>query len=154
MQTADLLPSRFSTLKRFATEQNWNRPSETRLRAQRYREAESRAVNAVRKLCWNNASGLIADTPAQKHFSQHANILGVWLDVIPREQQKDVLNKILSVSDPGFTSTGPVPEMTKATYYFRFYLARALEHAGMGDQYLNLLKPWRDMTALGSYDLG
>ena len=52
-------------------------------------------------------------------------------------------------SDPGFTATGPVPEMTKATYYFRFYLARALEHAGMGDQYLNLLKPWRDMAALG-----
>ena len=69
--------------------------------------------------------------------------------MIPREQQKDVLTKILSVSDPGFTSTGPVPEMTKATYYFRFYLARALEHAGMGDQYLSLLKPWRDMVVLG-----
>jgi alpha-L-rhamnosidase len=119
------------------------------VRAQRYREAASRATDGVRKLCWNSANGLIADTPAQKHYSQHANILGVWLDVIPREQQKDVLNKILSVSDPGFTSTGPIPEMTKATYYFRFYLARALEHAGMGDQYLNLLKPWRDMTALG-----
>ena len=118
-------------------------------RAQRYQEAESRAVTAIRKLCWNNSYGLIADTPAQKHYSQHSNILGVWLDVIPREQQKDVLNKILSVSDPGFTSNGPVPEMTKATYYFRFYLARALEHAGMGDQYLSLLKPWKDMVALG-----
>src|SRR5436190_1550872 len=118
-------------------------------RAQRYRDAESRAVNAIRKLCWNNTNNLIADTPAQKHYSQHANMLGVWLDVIPREQQKDVLTKMLSVSDPGFTSTGPVPEMTKATYYFRFYLARALEHAGMGDQYLRLLKPWRDMVALG-----
>jgi hypothetical protein len=118
-------------------------------RAQRYREAESRAVNAIRKLCWNNTYGLIADTPAQKHYSQHANILGVWLDVVPPEHQKDVLTKILSVSDPGFTATIPVPEMTKATYYFRFYLARALDHAGMGDQYLNLLKPWRDMVALG-----
>jgi hypothetical protein len=39
--------------------------------------------------------------------------------------------------------------MTKATYYFRFYLARALEHAGMGNQYLSLLKPWHDMVALG-----
>ena len=101
------------------------------------------------KLCWNQKYGLIADTPEQKHYSQHANILGVWLDVIPREEQKDVLNKILSVSDPGFTSTGPVPEMTEATYYFRFYLARALEHAGMGDRYLDLLKPWHDMVALG-----
>ncbi len=118
-------------------------------RAQRYREAESRAVNAIRKLCWNNTNNLVADTPAQKHYSQHANILGVWLDVIPREQQKDVLTKILSVSDPGFTSAGRVPEMTTATYYFRFYLARAVEHAGMGDQYLLLLKPWRDMVGLG-----
>jgi alpha-L-rhamnosidase len=120
-----------------------------KVRAQRYREAANRAVNAVRKLCWNNTYGLIADTPAQKHYSQHANILGAWLDVIPREKQKDILNKILSVSDSGFTSSGSTPEMTRATYYFRFYLARALDHAGMGDQYLNLLKPWRDMTALG-----
>jgi alpha-L-rhamnosidase len=73
----------------------------------------------------------------------------VWLDVIPRDQQKEVLTKVLSVSDPGFTATGSVPEMTRATYYFRFYLSRALEHAGMGDQYLNLLGPWRDMVALG-----
>jgi alpha-L-rhamnosidase len=106
-------------------------------------------VNAIRKLCWNKTYGLIADTPAHKHYSQHANILGVWLDVIPREQQKDVLTKILSLSDQGFTSPVPVPDMTKATYYFRFYLARAVEHAGMGDQYLQLLKPWRDMVALG-----
>jgi alpha-L-rhamnosidase len=118
-------------------------------RAQRYREAENHAVTAIRKFCWNSTYGLIADTPAQKHHSQHSNILGVWLDVVPPEQQKDVLTKILSVSDAGFTSTGPVPEMTKATYYFRFYLARALEQAGMGDQYLSLLKPWRDMVALG-----
>ena len=39
--------------------------------------------------------------------------------------------------------------MTEATYYFRFYLARALDHAGLGDRYLDLLKPWRDMVARG-----
>ncbi|HYM76058.1 MAG TPA: alpha-L-rhamnosidase C-terminal domain-containing protein [Candidatus Dormibacteraeota bacterium] len=119
------------------------------VRVKRYREAESKAVGAVRKRCWNDAYGLIADTPAQKHYSQHANILGVWLDVVPAEKQKEVLTKILSTSDPGFTVSGPVPEMTKATYYFRFYLARALDHAGLGDRYLDLLKPWKDMVALG-----
>jgi alpha-L-rhamnosidase len=124
-------------------------------RAERYREAESRAVNAIRKLCWNDSYGLIADTPAQKHYSQHANILGVWLDVISKQEQKDVLNKILSTSDPGFTSPGPVPgpipipTMTSATYYFRFYLARALDHAGLGDKYLDLLTPWHTMVNLG-----
>lgn len=118
-------------------------------RLQKYREAESRAVDAVRKLCWNEASGLIADTPAQRHYSQHANILGVWLDVIPHERQQEVLTKILAASDQGFGPSASVPEMTKATYYFRFYLARALDHAGMGDRYLDLLKPWRDMITLG-----
>ena len=120
-------------------------------RVERYREAESRAVNAVRKLCWNDNYGLIADTPAQKHYSQHANILGVWLDVISREKQQDVLKKILSATDPGFSPSGsvPIPEMTSATYYFRFYLARALDHAGLGDKYLDLLGPWHGMVNLG-----
>ena len=109
----------------------------------------------------NRVTVLLRDVPArdprhgcsaifeQKHYSQHANILGVWLDVIPRDQQTAVLTKILSKSDSGFTSSATVPEMTQATYYFRFYLARALDHAGMGDEYLNLLKPWREMVALG-----
>ena len=118
-------------------------------REQRYREAEIRAVNAVRGLCWNEPYGLIADTPSQKHYSQHANILGVWLDVVAQNRQQEVLTKILSASDPGFGSSAAIPEMTKATYYFRFYLARALDHAGLGDRYLDLLNPWRDMVALG-----
>jgi hypothetical protein len=118
-------------------------------RTKSYREAELRAVNAVRGLCWNETHNLIADTPSQKHFSQHANILGVWLDVVPGGKQQEVLTRVLASSDPGFATSGPAPEMTHATYYFRFYLARALEHVGLGDRYLDLLKPWEDMIALG-----
>jgi alpha-L-rhamnosidase len=118
-------------------------------RAGIYRAAAERASLAVYRLCWNRKYGLLADTPTQKHFSQHTNILGVWLDAIPRAQQKDVLTKILSASDAGFAAATPLPPMTKATYYFRFYLARALDHAGMGDQYLRLLGPWREMVSLG-----
>jgi len=119
--------------------------------AEKYRTAAARATNAVEKLCWNQQYGLLADTPAQTHFSQHVNILGIWLDVIPPSQQKTVLTKVLSTSDSGFTAAGPVPlpKMTTATYYFRFYLARAVEHAGVGDQYLQLLGPWREMLSLG-----
>ncbi len=114
-----------------------------------YRSAAERAAQAVYKLCWNQPNGLLADTPTQKHYSQHANILGVWLDAIPRQEQKDVLAKILSLSDAGSAATGPVPPLTQATYYFRFYLARALDHAGMGNQYLQMLGPWRKMVSLG-----
>lgn len=114
-----------------------------------YENASARAESAVWKLCWNEKYGLLSDTPAQKHFSQHANILGVWLDVIPERLHKDVLTKILSKSDAGFSASKEVPPMTTATYYFRFYLARAIEHVGMGDEYLKLLGPWRQMVALG-----
>jgi alpha-L-rhamnosidase len=117
--------------------------------AAEYDQASERAAAAVRKLCWNEEYGLMADTPAQKHFSQHANILGVWLNVIPAVKQPGVLTKILSRSDAGFVATGEVPAMTAATYYFRFYLARALDHSGMGDRYLKLLGPWREMVGLG-----
>jgi alpha-L-rhamnosidase len=116
---------------------------------EKYRNMATRAAAAVYAKCWNKHYGLLGDTPEQKHFSQHANILGVWLDVIPRTQQENVLRRILSTTDAGFTSATPVPPMTAATYYFRFYLARAIDHAGMGDEYLKLLGPWKTMLSLG-----
>jgi hypothetical protein len=120
-----------------------------RARAETYRRAASRASEGIRKLCWNQKYGLIADTPAQSHFSQHANILALWLDVIPQAQQRSALTKILSVSDAQFKSDSTLPPISQATYYFCFYLARALQHAGMGSEYLPLLQSWRDMVALG-----
>src|SRR6267154_5278315 len=57
--------------------------------AEKYARAAARAAEAVRTKCWNEKFGLLADTPSQKHFSQHANILGVWLDVISAERQKE-----------------------------------------------------------------
>jgi len=117
--------------------------------AENYEKAAARASDAVQRLCWNEKYGLLADTPAQEHFSQHANILGIWLDVIPLQRQKDALMKILSKSDKEFPGKAEVPALTAATYYFRFYLARAMEHAGLGDDYLKLLSPWREMVSLG-----
>jgi alpha-L-rhamnosidase len=118
-------------------------------RAERYLEMAARAVEGVQKLCWNKGFGLFADTPAQMKYSQHTNLMAVLLDVIPKERQREVMTKVLSVSDAEFQGSGSLPPMEKASYYYRFYLARALEHAGMGDRYLELLKPWREMLALG-----
>jgi alpha-L-rhamnosidase len=117
--------------------------------ANTYRSAAKHAIEGVRTLCVDNQYGLIADDPSHQHYSQHANILAVWLDVVPKEKQKEVLEKILSTTDPGFHATANLPSMTAATYYFRFYLSRALLHAGIGDQYLQTLGPWREMISLG-----
>ena len=115
-----------------------------------YRAAAEQAAKGVYSGCWNQRYGLLADTPTQKHFSQHANILGIWLDVIPVSEQRKVLAKTLSASDDASAiGVGELPPMTLATYYFRFYLARALDHAGLSDSYLNLLGPWKTMLSLG-----
>jgi alpha-L-rhamnosidase len=109
-------------------------------RANYYMAEADRAARAVRELCWNKNYGLIADTPSQAHYSQHANALAVWLDVIPRKEQVSVMQKVLAADHPA---------MSKASYYFLYYISRALEHAGLADQYLSILQPWRQMVDLG-----
>jgi hypothetical protein len=93
--------------------------------------------------CWNASRGMIADNPDQKIFSQQANIMAVLYDVIPKDQQQAILRKMLAI-EPGTTPNG----VMSASYYFRFYLARALEHAGMADDYLKSLDPWRQLLPL------
>jgi hypothetical protein len=42
-----------------------------------------------------------------------------------------------------------VPPLSPLSYYFRFYLSRALQQAGMGDEYIEQLGPWYQMLDLG-----
>ncbi len=106
--------------------------------AEHDRALASRIAAAVYKSCWDPARHLIADTPARKRFSQHANILAVLEDAVPPADQAALMKTVLSDTS-----------LTPATYYFRFYLFRAMKKAGLGDQYLDLLGPWRQMLALG-----
>ncbi len=93
--------------------------------------------------CWNRSRGLIADNPDQKNFSQQANILAVLYDVVPKAHRQEVLSQMLKI-EPGTAPGG----ILGASYYFRFYLARALDHAGMADQYLDSIEPWRKLLPL------
>ncbi len=107
-------------------------------RAAHDRALAEKIAAAVYKRCWDSSRRLLADTPAKKHFSQHANILGVLEDAIPSTQQAAVMKTVLADTS-----------LTQCSYYFRFYLFRALKKAGLGDQYLTQLGPWRAMLALG-----
>lgn len=111
--------------------------------AQRYEARANHVRSGISSMCWVPSRGLLAENSDRKVFSQQANILGVLYDVIPREQQKDVLRRILDI-EPGTTPN----EVMSASYYFRFYLARALDHAGMADEYLKTLDPWRQLLPL------
>lgn len=98
---------------------------------------------ALLNQCWKANRALLADSPDGKVFSQQANILAVLYDVVPKDEQRKVLQKLLAI-EPGSTPDG----VLSASYYFRFYLARALDHAGLADQYLHSLDPWRKILPL------
>ena len=111
--------------------------------AVRYQTRAGHVRTGLYEKCWSASRGLIADDPDQKNFSQQANILAVLYDVVPKDRQRQVLRQMLAIQ-PGTTPNG----ILSASYYFRFYLARALDHAGLADEYLHSLGPWRELLAL------
>jgi alpha-L-rhamnosidase len=107
-------------------------------RAAHYQMLSTRIVKATGTSCWDPTRLLLADTPTRRSFSQQGNALAVLLDAIPKPQQVQALKTILTD-----------PSVTQASYYFRFYLFKAMKKAGIADQYLEQLKPWRTMLDLG-----
>jgi alpha-L-rhamnosidase len=107
-------------------------------RAEHDRALASKIAVAVYSTCWDSSRHLMADTPARKRFSQHANLLAVLTDSIPGAEQQNVMRTVLSDQT-----------LTQCSYYFRFYLFQALKKAGQGDDYLDQLGPWRNMLKLG-----
>ena len=111
--------------------------------AKRYKGQAESVRRSIYEYCWSPDRGLLADNPDKKVFSQQSNVLAVLYDVIPKADQQAVLRKMLAI-EPGTTPDG----ILSASYYFRFYLARALDHAGMADEYLKSLDPWRKLLPL------
>ncbi len=111
--------------------------------ADRYKARSDHVRTGIRERCWSADRGLLADNPDKKVFSQQANILAVLYDVVPKDRQPDVLHKMIEIL-PGTTPDG----IMSASYYFRFYLARALDHAGLADEYLHSLDPWRELLPM------
>jgi hypothetical protein len=64
--------------------------------------------------------------------------MAVITKCIPEGERKTVMGNVL-------TDTS----LSQATFYYRFYLTRALKQAGMANLYYSQLKPWRDMLQMG-----
>jgi hypothetical protein len=90
------------------------------------------------ELCFDPVKMEMANQPDKKAFSQHAGIMAILANAIPAEDQKRVMENILGDSS-----------MSQATFYYRFYLTRAMVKAGLGDLYYSQLTPWRDMLKIG-----
>jgi alpha-L-rhamnosidase len=106
--------------------------------ASHYRQLASRLNDACFKYCFDRKKGVMANTPAKNTFSQHASINAVLSGAIPKSEMQKVMNKVLYDTS-----------LSQATFYYRFYLNRALKKAGMANLYYSQLTPWRDMIANG-----
>jgi alpha-L-rhamnosidase len=103
-----------------------------------YREQANAIRKAVYEQCYDTQKQMFADTPEKRHFSQHANVMAILTDAIPPDQQRSLMQRILSDGS-----------LTQCSIYFRFYLMNALKKAGMADQYLDNLNIWKEMLAQG-----
>jgi hypothetical protein len=109
-----------------------------------HRERAARASDAIRRLCWDPARGLYADDTDRAVFSQHMNVFAVLYDIAPRTEMRGLLERI-TVQGRGIDAPRG---LYASTYYFAWYLARAFEHAGMADRYVELLQSWRDLLPM------
>lgn len=106
--------------------------------ADRYEKIAARIKAGFKAKYWDNNRKLFADTPEKTAFSQHANILAILTNVSEGQDAVDLMKRLLEDKD-----------MTQASVYFRYYLNMALDKAGMGDDYLNMLDIWRTHLANG-----
>ena len=106
--------------------------------AERYRQQASELSKATYTQCFDTKKGVMANTPLKNTYSQHASIIAVLTGSVPKTEMKKVMQKVLQDTS-----------LSQATFYYRFYLNRALKKAGMADLYYSQLAPWRGMIANG-----
>jgi hypothetical protein len=104
-----------------------------------------RAKKGVTAQCWDASKGLFADNAGKDMYSEHTNMMAVLYDVAPKNDQPAIMRQV-EAKQLGLQESTP---LIGASYYFRYYLARALDHAGMADDYLKTLGDWRGFLKMG-----
>jgi hypothetical protein len=81
---------------------------------------------------------LFRDAPEETTFSQQTNTLALLADAVPADEQKPMMERILSDRS-----------LIQASFYFRFYVDEALRKSGLASRYVERLDPWREMIRNG-----
>jgi hypothetical protein len=103
-----------------------------------YRRRAAAVIAATRRHAWDAERQLFRDAPESHAYSQQTNILAILAGAVPSNGQRGLMVRVLDDST-----------LTKATYYFSFYLFEAMRAAGLADRTIEQLAPWRAMLALG-----
>jgi len=107
-------------------------------RASEYTDAAERIRATVKSLYWDAKRGLFADTSKHDVFSQHTNALAVLAGVATGAEARTLMERTLAATD-----------LAPVSVYFRYYLHAAVVQAGLGDRYLEMLAPWKEMLKQG-----
>ena len=104
-----------------------------------YRARAQAVRDAVRARAWDPTRQLFRDSAdSSATYSQQTNVLAILADAVPAATQRTLMERVLSDTT-----------LTPASYYFSFYVLEALRKAGLGDRYIEQLKPWQAMLSLG-----
>lgn len=106
--------------------------------ARSYVSKADQLVKATKKLCWDEEEQFFADTPEKTEFSQHANALAVLTNAVSDQNKALLIDRTVRSDD-----------LIETSYYFKFYVHRALIESGLGNKYLDMLKPWEEMLDMG-----
>src|SRR6185503_5165986 len=115
---------------------------ETQTGMRSFAELYSKQINQLKQSIkanyWNGARQLFSDTKEKTTYSQHCNSLAILTGLINGSAATALAQKII-----GDTS------VSKATVYFRYYLHQAMNQAGLGNKYLEMLDKWKENLAMG-----
>ena len=99
-----------------------------------YKAAAQLLKATVGSIDWDPSRGLFADQPEHRTYSQQVNTLAVLAHIAPEAQGRAVVEKIIGD-----------PQLAQSSIYFRAYTNAALREVGLGDKYVDMLQPWREM---------
>ena len=108
------------------------------LQAQYWEKKRERLNAKIVERFWCEKRGILADTPAMKDFSEHAQCLALIGDVLPADKSKACFGHL--VSDP---------DLRRTTVYFNYYLFECYFKFGRGDLFLKRLDLWREYIRKG-----
>jgi len=108
------------------------------LQAQYWAARRVRLSQKIVETFWCADRGILADTPAMKDFSEHAQCLALLGDVLPADKAKTCFDHLVKDED-----------LKRTTVYFSYYLFETYFKFGRGDLFLKRLDLWRTYVKKG-----
>lgn len=104
----------------------------------RYKDLANSINVHTYQYAFDKTKGLMANSPLKKTYSQHASIWAILSGAVKGQEAKDVFENLMNDKS-----------ISQVTFFYRFYLTRAMKEVGFADRYYAALDPWWTMLDLG-----